>query len=404
MAAALLRAGVTIFTRSIKYHRPRGPFCLGGSCGQCLMRVDGVPSLPACRVLARAGSSCQRQNAPLGSVEADVLRAADFLFPAGLDHHHLFTSSRALGRVALELARRLGGLGELPDRELPPIPGRAREVEVAVVGAGPAGLAAAAEQGADAVVIEREAAPGGASLFGIDPGCAEPSWVEQTARALGDRLWLRSEAVGLYVDATPLLAVQGPQGLTALRARRVVVATGGVSQPLAFPGVDRPGVYAARGLVKLARDHGVRVGASLVVVGEGEELIHCSRALVREGYRLEALVDAGDEPCPAPADLPWRRARPLRAKGNPVRRLVLDDGARIDCDAVAIALPPAPLHELASGAGARTRFQQGGFAVEADERGRTDVPWLFAAGRVAGRGGGQARDSGVAAGREAAHG
>ncbi|HEV7501684.1 MAG TPA: (2Fe-2S)-binding protein, partial [Vicinamibacteria bacterium] len=46
LAAALLRARITTFTRSIKYHRPRGPFCLAGSCGQCLMRVDGVPSLP----------------------------------------------------------------------------------------------------------------------------------------------------------------------------------------------------------------------------------------------------------------------------------------------------------------------------------------------------------------------
>src|SRR5260370_42536119 len=55
IAAALLRAGVTTFTRSIKYHRPRGPFCLQGTCGQCLMRVDGVPSLPACKVRAQEG-------------------------------------------------------------------------------------------------------------------------------------------------------------------------------------------------------------------------------------------------------------------------------------------------------------------------------------------------------------
>src|SRR5215475_11808095 len=61
VAAALLRAGITTFTRSIKYHRPRGPFCLQGSCGQCLMRVDGVPSLPACRVPAVEGMRCERQ-------------------------------------------------------------------------------------------------------------------------------------------------------------------------------------------------------------------------------------------------------------------------------------------------------------------------------------------------------
>ena len=48
-ACALLAAGETIFSRSIKYHRPRGPFCLTGACAHCLMRVDGVPNIPVCQ-------------------------------------------------------------------------------------------------------------------------------------------------------------------------------------------------------------------------------------------------------------------------------------------------------------------------------------------------------------------
>src|SRR5437588_7386215 len=140
VAAALLRAGITTFTRSIKYHRPRGPFCLQGSCGQCLMRIDGAPSLLACRVLAEEGMICERQNAPLGA-EKDIFRAADFLFSEGLDHHHLMTGSRLLGRVALEIARRLAGLGELPAQVREAQPGALRSVKLAVIGAGPAGLA-----------------------------------------------------------------------------------------------------------------------------------------------------------------------------------------------------------------------------------------------------------------------
>src|SRR3954464_12830652 len=165
VAAALLRAGITTFTRSIKYHRPRGPFCLAGSCGQCLMRIDGVPSLPACRVFAEEGMRCERQNGPLG-VEKDLFRASDFLFPEGLDHHHLLVSSRVLGRVALEVARRLAGLGELPERARPPSEGELRTVRLAIVGAGPAGLSAA-RAAADALVIEREAQPGGAARIGL---------------------------------------------------------------------------------------------------------------------------------------------------------------------------------------------------------------------------------------------
>src|SRR5881392_1815876 len=127
IAAALLRARITTFTRSIKYHRPRGPFCLSGTCGQCLMRVDGVPSRQACRVRVEEGMKCERQNGPLG-VENDVFRAADFVFGEGLDHHHLLTGSRVLGRVALEIARRLAGLGELPAAARAPVRGEVRTV------------------------------------------------------------------------------------------------------------------------------------------------------------------------------------------------------------------------------------------------------------------------------------
>src|SRR5438552_6850768 len=166
VAAALLRAGVTTFTRSIKYHRPRGPFCFAGSCGQCLMRIDGVPSLPACRVQAAEGMRCVRQNGPLG-VENDLFRAADFLFPEGLDHHHLMVRSRLLGRVALEVARRLAGLGELPDSVQASQPGALREEQVVVVGGGPAGMSAAiaaAHRGARVLLLERDDRLGGAAV------------------------------------------------------------------------------------------------------------------------------------------------------------------------------------------------------------------------------------------------
>src|SRR5258708_19220659 len=96
VAAALLRSRITTFTRSIKYHRPRGPFCLQGSCGQRLMRIDGVPSLMACQVRAEEGMVCGRQNAPLGLIEADVFRAAAFLFPEGLHPPHPPTRPRRL--------------------------------------------------------------------------------------------------------------------------------------------------------------------------------------------------------------------------------------------------------------------------------------------------------------------
>src|SRR5207253_2509944 len=295
VAAALLRAGVTTFTRSIKYHRPRGPFCFAGSCGQCLMRIDGVPSLPACRVQAAEGMRCVRQNGPLG-VENDLFRAADFLLPEGLDHHHLLVRSRLLGRVALEIARRLAGLGELPDGVERPAHGELRRVKLAIVGAGPAGLAAARAAGAGALLIEREGRAGGSQLLFGAPVDTEVGRAE---------LLLDAECVGLYANDTDipgnaLLAVRHRDRLLAVVAEHVVVDTGG--------------------------------------------------------------------------------------------------GTRIRCDAVAIAQPPAPLHELASSAGAQAHFDGSGFPVQTDAEGRTSVPWLFAAGTVAGK---PAVPSGEAAGSAA---
>ena len=348
VAAALLRAGVTTFTRSIKYHRPRGPFCFAGSCGQCLMRIDGLPSLPACRVRVAEGMRCERQNGPLG-VENDLFRAADFLFPEGLDHHHLMVRSRLLGRVALEIARRLAGLGELPEAAERPGRGELRVAKLVIVGAGPAGLAAARAAGAGALLIEREGRAGGAELlFGApvdtDAGPAE--------------LLLDAECVGLYANDTAiagnaLLAVRRRDRLLAIVAERVVIATGGVSQPVPFPGVDRPGVYAARGLLTL----GARVGRELALVGEGKEANRCAEALSRRGYEIAMVPGV-----------------PRRALGNPVKAVDTAGGK-----------PPAPLHELAASAGAQAHFDGAGFPVQTDAEGRTSVPWLFAAGTVAGK-------------------
>src|SRR5439155_15531304 len=124
----------------------------------------------------------------------------------------------------------LAGLGELPAAARAPVRGEVRTVRVAIIGAGPAGVAAARAAGPGALLIERNPRP-----VELDLPPAETL--------------LESECVGLYANDTrlpgnALLAVRRGSGLLAIAAEKVICANGGASQPLPFPGVDRPGVYA----------------------------------------------------------------------------------------------------------------------------------------------------------------
>src|SRR5438874_12719970 len=60
--SALAAAGVTIFSRSFKYHRPRGLLCVAGRCPNCLMTVNGVPNVRACMEPATEGAVLTPQH------------------------------------------------------------------------------------------------------------------------------------------------------------------------------------------------------------------------------------------------------------------------------------------------------------------------------------------------------
>src|SRR5512138_766810 len=147
VATALLAAGRVLVSRSAKYHRPRGAFCLAGSCGTCLVRAGGLPSQRACRTPCRDGLAVETQNA-VPDARHDLLGVIDPLTPRGLDHHHLATWSALANRAAVAVARRLAGLGRLPAPDAAAGaraggPEREEAWDALVVGAGPAGLAAA---------------------------------------------------------------------------------------------------------------------------------------------------------------------------------------------------------------------------------------------------------------------
>ena len=145
VASALLAQGRTIFSRSFKYHRPRGLLCCSGDCPNCLMEIDGKPNQRACRVPVHEGLSARSQNA-WPSVDHDILRVIerfDRMLPIGFYYKTLY-KPRLLWRVAEPIIRRLAGLGRVSKKaSTEEYEHRYEHVDVLVVGGGPAGIEAA---------------------------------------------------------------------------------------------------------------------------------------------------------------------------------------------------------------------------------------------------------------------
>ena len=237
-ACALLAAGETVFSRSIKSHRPRGPFCMAGSCSNCLMRIDGVPNRFSCLTPVRQGMRIERQNA-YPSVKVDVFSSIDWLFPKGMDHHSMFAGVPVAEKVMATVARHLAGLGLLPESAPPlPRPPERLSVEVAVVGAGAAGLAAAevlSASGVTPLVLEQEDRVGGRRVL----DAPEDGPAGTPPPVVGAQLRLGTTVLGLYDDelGRVLLAVQrDPEGARVLliQARDILFAIGGHASVLPF--------------------------------------------------------------------------------------------------------------------------------------------------------------------------
>ena len=382
VAVALWAAGVRTLGRSPKYHRPRGMFCLEGHCASCFLRIDGQPNRRSCLVPAREGLRCERQNA-FPDADVDLLRAADWLFPEGMDHHRMMTGSRIGNELFLKLVREMGGSGLLPDRPaatVPPV--RDLAVDLCIVGAGPAGLsaaAAAAGPGRRVLLVDEQDRPGG-SLLAEPGGVARGQALADAARAAGAELWTGATAIAFYPEDPPgVLAVVRPEGLVRITAARYLYATGAYDQNLPFPDCDRPGMLSARACGRLVFRWGARPGRKVTVIS-----------------------DPG-APSPYAATL----AEGLARLGIPVAQAAIEALPRLDLkrDVAAVAALPAPASELPRQHGARVHLEpaRGGFAVEVDGGFATTAPGVYAAGDVTGyRGPKEAAAGGAAAGQAVA--
>ena len=275
IGSALFASGRRVFSRSFKYHRPRGLLCCSGSCPNCMMTVDGTPNVRVCAEPARAGAVVEPQNV-LGSLERDLLAVTDKVgrpfTPVGF-YYRTMIRPRRLWPLYERFLRNVAGLGRVDKHR-----GRTtrfdtehRRVDVLIIGGGRSGRRAAGE-----------AAARGESVMLVD----ENPIAEDTGEF---ELVAPGRALGIYEGG--LVPVDAGSILLRIRATRIVVATGAIDQPLVFPGNDLVGVMLPDGVRRLIRDFSLKPGERAVVVAGDDRALAVVAHLERAGTEIAATVD-----------------------------------------------------------------------------------------------------------------
>ncbi|MFI6649169.1 FAD-dependent oxidoreductase [Streptomyces sp. NPDC050529] len=284
---------------------------------------------------------------------------------------------------------------------------RERTVDVLVVGAGPAGLGAAAELAASGVrrveVLEREQSAGGIPRhchhagFGSsrpNGGTSGPEYARRsTAAAARAGATLRTGITVTGWAGPRTLDATGPGGLERITAHAVVLATGARERPRSarlVPGTRPAGVYTTGELQQAVHIHHQHIGTRAVIVGDEPVSIAAADTLRAAGVEVVARVT--DRPAALPAALGRHHGAPLltrttvtalvgspRLTGVAVRH---GDGrtTTLPCDTVVFTGDWIPDHELA---------RRGDVPLDPGTRGpahdaayRTHAPGVFAAGNL----------------------
>ena len=372
IASALLANGVRIVGRSFKYHRPRGIWGAWTEEPNAIVDVtrDGktTPNL-------RATTEPLENDIAVRSVNATPNAAADRaalidrlapVLPSGFYYKtFLWPRWEAFeGRI-----RAMAGLGRIDPENRPPADNSQfnARCDMLVVGAGPAGLAAAhaaARAGRVVFLLDDHAEIGGQLIHrrGSVEGGDWREWsleVARTVEAAGGRVLTRTTAYGVY-DGNLVCAwerrMAEPDALWRIRPQSIVLAAGAIERPLVVPDNDRPGVMSAHAALVYLRRHAVLVGKRIVVATNNDSAYPVAEVLAEAGAAVEIVDARADGPASA---LKVTRGTEIEGViGTKGVEAVRIGGQARDCDALLLSGGWSPTVHLYAQARGKLRYDE----------------------------------------------
>lgn len=302
--------------------------------------------------------------------------------------------------------------------------------DVLVVGAGPAGLAAAraaASHGARVGLLDAQARVGG-QVWRHDVARPDALSVPRAFTRVIARARVEFLARTQVVAAAPgALLVEDARGARSLPTDTLILATGARELMLPFPGWTLPGVTGAGGLQALAKQGWPLAGKRVVVAGSGPLLLAAATSARRHGAQVLGIHEQASAaevfrfasglwrwPSKASAAVKLRAQLAgiryrcgsvvLRALGDDRVRAIELDGPvgrqQMECDQLAVGYGLLPNVELPQALGCELEYDGAHPRVRTDDRQCTSVTGVFAAGEICGIGG---RDAAVVEGSIAGH-